>query len=89
MKPKSIQMPAGSTLSDAKRAALKQSKMHPGWYITVFSCFGLFLSFKNRLHVFDPTDSALGCDWYCKGGKVKVFTTAQRIADDLATPTMS
>lgn len=73
--------------TEAKVEAINLSNLNPGKYITVRPCFGLIASIKTRLHVFDPSDSAYG--WYVLNGKVKAFTSRQKIADQNATPIMS
>jgi len=76
-----------TTENEAKAEAIAISKQNPGKYVTVSACFGLLASIKNRLHVFDPSDSTFG--WYVLNGKVKTFTESQKIADWQATPQMS
>ena len=75
------------TIKSAKLAASKISEEHPGMYVTVFACFGLYLSCHKRLNVFAPSDSYIKSYWL--NGKEKPFTRKQKIANDLATPTMS
>jgi len=78
-----------ATIDEAKVAAAKYSAAHPKVYVTVESCFGLYLGAEKRLHVFAPTDnSLLGINGYWKRGKFKPFTAAQKQADQDATPTM-
>ena len=73
--------------NEAKVEAVQLSKLNPGKYITIRPCFGLIASIKSRLHVFDPSDSAYG--WYVLNGKIKPFTSCQKIADQNATPLMA
>lgn len=80
-------IPAGNTPAEARATALKLSRANPGMYVTIFSCFGAYCSIHKRLHVNAPTDSWGNSYWL--NGKEKPFTEAQRIADQLATPTMS
>lgn len=78
-------IPAGNTLPEAKRIAQAYSKEHPESYVTLFACFGLYLSATKRLHVNAPADSIGDCYW--KAGIEKPFTESQRIQDQLHTPT--
>ena len=71
----------------AKREAVAISKKHPGKYVTIHNCFGLYAGLHSRLCVFAPSDSI--ADWYVLNGKLKPFTERQRIADQNASPTMS
>jgi hypothetical protein len=75
------------TVKDARAAALKASQKNPKIYVTVFACFGLYLSCKNRLNVFDPTDNYIKSYWL--NGKEKPFSEKQIIADQQAQPMMS
>ena len=75
------------TLDNARKEALEQSKANPTKYYTLFAAFGVFIDEKKRLHVNDPSDSFHHS--YFKAGKEKKFTTAQIIADQIATPYMS
>ena len=77
---------AADTLEDSKVMAERVSRQNPGKYITLYSCFGLFIEVASRLSVHAPSDSVGGCYWL--NGKEKRFTEAQRIADQQATPTL-
>ena len=68
-----------------KATAVKISLDNPGKYITLYAQFGLFAQIDTRLHVFAPTDSCR--DWYALNGKVKPFSKAQKLTDELMTPT--
>ena len=81
-----MQAMKATTESEAKKEAKQISQDNNG-YVIVHNTFGLFASVSKRLHVFAPSDSIF--DWYAHNGHIKQFTTKQRIADDLATPTMS
>ena len=78
---------AGKTEAEAKAFAMQASIDHPKKYVTLYAQFGIFCSIKNRLHVFDPTDSLFGVYWL--NGKEKPFTKKQKVACDRATPTMN
>ena len=75
--------------AEAKVELTALSLEMPGMYLTPVVCFGLFYSASKRLHVNAPTDEPPGWRWYVLNGKVKGFTEAQVIADELATPTLS
>ena len=72
--------------ADALAECVQISKENPGQYVTVTACFGLFATLTPRLHVFAPGDSPFG--WYVLNGKAKLFTSAQKVADQNATPMM-
>ena len=74
------------TVSEAVKDAIKLSKANPKLYYTLYDCFGIFIAEHKRLNIFAPTDSFYKA--YFKGGKEKLFTEAQRIADQNATPFM-
>ena len=79
-------------LDDARIAALDYSRRHPRAYVTIGSCFGWIVESHKRLNVHAPSDAKhwsgqTGTYWL--NGKEKPFTTAQRVADQNATPTMS
>lgn len=78
---------AGTNAAEARATALKLSRANPGMYVTIFSCFGAYCQMDKRLHVNAPTDSWGNSYWL--NGVEKPFTPAQRIADQLVTPTMS
>ena len=79
---------AGHNMVDAKAAAAKYSKKNPRVYVTLSSLFGTaYIHEDKHLHVFAPS-SSIG-DVYWKAGKEKPFTSAQKIADQNATPHMS
>lgn len=78
---------AAKNETEARAECVKLSQEHPERYITPFTCFGLFVSIDKRLHVFAPTDAVF--DWYVLNGRVKPFTSKQKIADTLATPLLS
>lgn len=80
-------IPAGNTLDEARAFAARLSLERPGMYVTLYACFGIFAKAEKRLHTFAPSDS-IG-DSYWLNGKEKPFTSAQRIADQNATPTLS
>lgn len=80
-------IPAGTNATEARATALKLSRANPGMYVTIFSCFGAYCHMGKSLHVNAPTDSWGKSYWL--NGVEKPFTSAQRLADDLATPTMS
>ena len=78
------------TLAEARTAIRKLSNAHPKQYFIIVNEFGWLIDSKKRLHVFDPTSQGLGASGtYWLNGKEKSFTTAQRIADQNATPLMS
>ena len=81
-----IEMKA-KTEAAAKKEAVKRSESNGGKYVLVISCFGAFMVEHKRLNVFAPTDSCFG--WYALNGKVKNFTGAQVVADQIATPAMA
>jgi|TARA_R110000744_G_scaffold7113_3_gene24387 hypothetical protein len=72
---------------DAKAEAVKLSLSNPGLYVKISACFGLFADLHKRLNVFAPTDTPF--NWYVLNGKIKTFTNAQVVADQIATPMMS
>ena len=74
------------TEAEAKEAAVKRSMDNGGQYVIVVPCFGLFLSESKNLNVFAPTDTPFS--WYCLNGKVRTFTSCQKIADQNATPVL-
>ena len=76
-----------NNIEAAKTEAREYSIDNPTKYITLVSCFGLFIESKSRLHVNEPTDSAINTYWL--NGIEKKFTNKQCIADQIATPTMS
>lgn len=78
---------AGKTLDEARAFAKLLSFKNPGKYVTLYSCFGIFAKLSDRLHVHEPSDSIVNHYWL--NGMVKPFTSAQGLADQLATPTMS
>jgi hypothetical protein len=75
-----------NTVEDARAAALKTSQENPKMYVTIYACFGLFISCHKRLNVFAPTDSYIKSYWL--NGTEKPFSQKQIIADQIATPTM-
>ena len=77
---------AGKNESEAKKFAKDYSEKHPKLYVTLFTCFGIFLNTSKRLDVFAPSDSLFNTYWL--NGKEKSFTTKQKIADEKATPTL-
>ena len=77
---------AGNNEREAKQFAKEYSLKNPKVYVTLFSCFGIFLNTSKRLNVFAPSDSLFGVYWF--NGKEKAFTTKQKIADEKATPTL-
>ena len=78
---------AGGNLIEARATALKVSKAYPGKYITLYSCFGAYVSISDRLNVNAPGDSFHHSYWL--NGKEKPFTESQIIQDQIHTPTMS
>jgi len=79
-----------TTMKGIKSEAISISKKNPGMYVLVHNTFGLFAGLSKKLHVHAPGDVAtlLGIDWYVLNGKVKMFSTNMRIADEKATPMM-
>ena len=77
---------AGKSEAEAKQFAKEYSLKNPGVYVTLFACFGIFLSTSKQLNVYEPSDSLF--DVYWLNGKEKSFTTKQKIADERATPTL-
>ena len=77
---------AGQNLKTAKQFAMQLSKNNPNKYIMLVACFGIFAVVHNRLNVFAPSDSC--CKSYWLNGKEKKFTTAQKVADQNATPNL-
>ena len=59
---------------------------HPGKYVLIVAAFGLHATVSARLNIFAPDDSYFG--WYIQDGKVRQFTTKQKIAAQNATPTL-
>lgn len=55
---------------------------HPGKYILAVPCFGLYAEIHNRLNVHSPGDTPF--NWYILNGKLKKFSTAQKIAEQNA-----
>ena len=80
-----MQLANSITEPELKLESIELSKDNPGKYITLSSCFGIFLSIKPRLNIFDPSDSCVS--WYALNGSVKQFSNKQKIADYNATPT--
>jgi len=80
-----------TSMKGIKKEAIAISKKNPGMYVLVHNTFGLFADLTKKLHVHAPGDVAilLGIDWYVLNGKVKMFSTKMRIADEKATPMMS
>ena len=78
-----------NTLKEARQVALRLSRANPRLYYTFYSCFGIGISEAKHLHIFAPSDSPMGIDYYFKNGQQKQFTEAQRIADQNATPMMA
>jgi hypothetical protein len=76
----------GKNESEAKKFAKDYSEKHPDLYVTLFSCFGIFLNTSKRLNVFAPSDALFCVYWF--NGKEKPFTAKQKIADERATPTL-
>ena len=72
---------------EAKAEAVVVSKKNPGTYVFAFACFGLYVSITSKLHVHAPSDSCF--TWYVLNGSIKTFTTAQKCANEQATPSMS
>lgn len=79
-------IPAGKNETEAKQFAKEFSLKNKGHYVTLYSCFGLFLNHSKRLNVFAPSDSLFGVYWL--NGIEKPFTTKQKIADEKSTPTL-
>ena len=77
------------SLKEVRADGIKLSRANPKLYYTLFTSFGLYLEASKRLHIFAPDDAPMGIDYYFKNGKQKQFTSAQRIASQNATPTMS
>ena len=59
---------------------------HPGKHVVIVAAFGLYATVSARLNVFAPDDSYFG--WHVRNGKVRQFTTKQKIAAQNATPTL-
>lgn len=78
-----------NTVAEAKECAKRCSIQNPGQYITITSCFGLFLNIAKRLHVFAPSDAPAAFKCYWLNGVEKPFTTAQKINDQINTPQMA
>jgi hypothetical protein len=62
------------------------SNDHPGQYVVITAAFGLHATVSARLNIFAPDDSYFG--WHVRNGKVRQFTTKQKIAAQNATPTL-
>ena len=62
------------------------SNDHPGKYVLIVAAFGLHATVSARLNIFAPDDSYFG--WHVRNGKVRQFTTKQKIAAQNATPTL-
>ena len=77
---------AGKNEAEAKANALQASIDNKGQYVTLYSCFGIFMKISKSLHVFDPSDSLFGVYWL--NGKEKPFTLAQQIKDEQSTPSI-
>lgn len=73
--------------AEAKSEAIQLSNENPGMYITITATFGLYASLAKRLHTFAPSDSVFA--WYVLNGTIRQFSSAQRIADQNATPKRS
>lgn len=80
-------IPAGKNETEAKQFAKEFSLENEGQYVTLFACFGLFLSHSKYLKVHAPSDSLFGVYWL--NGIEKSFTTKQKIADEQSTPTLN
>lgn len=78
---------AGSNEAEARANALQASIANPSQYVTLYTCFGVFMKISKSLHVFDPSDSLFGVYWL--NGKEKSFTKAQKIKDEQSTPSMT
>ena len=59
---------------------------HPGKYVLIVAAFGLHATVSARLNIFAPDDSYFG--WHVRNGKVRQFTTRQKIAAQNSTPTL-
>ena len=81
-----IQGAKNMTEQDIQGEAIKISREHPNQYVILVTAFGLFASLSKRLHVFAPDDSHF--NWYALNGKIRLFTSSQRIAAQNATQTM-
>ena len=81
------------SVKDAVAGATRYSAAHPDVYVRLGSCFDIHLVIERRLHIFAPSDSPwwLPDEWrgYWRGGKFRLFTSAQNIADEQATPLMA
>ena len=77
---------AGKTKEEAVKFAKEASIENPDCYVTLFSCFGIFVKIHKRLNVFGPSDSLFGIYWL--NGKEKTFTAKQKIAAEKATPSL-
>lgn len=73
----------------ARAEAKEISRQHPGKYVTIRTCFGLFVSISDRLHVFAPSDAHAAFKFYYLNGIEKPFSKAQTIRDQNLTPTMN
>lgn len=78
---------AGRTLRAAKAFAAQRSLEHPGKYVTLYACFGLYAQMSSSLHVFAPSDSVGGVYWL--NGLERPFTDSQHGEDQRATPALS
>lgn len=75
------------TAEAAKAKANEVSLARPGCYVIIVNDFGYCLSVSKRLNVFAPSDAAIKSYWL--NGTEKPFTSAQKIADQNATPVLS
>ena len=80
-------IPAGKSEKQAKQFAKDFSILNKGEYVTLFSCFGIFLNHSKNLNIFAPSDSLFGVYWLIV--IEKPFTTKQKIADEQNTPTLN
>jgi len=62
------------------------SNDHPNQYVIVVAAFGLYTAVSKRLNIFAPDESYFS--WYVRNGKVRQFTTKQKISAQNATPTL-
>ena len=81
------------TLEAAVAQAESYSHQNPTVYVRIGAAFDIHLIVEKRLHVFAPSDTPwwLPDAWrgYWHNGKFRLFTLAQTIADQQATPTMA
>ena len=75
------------TEQDASVEVMALSKKAPGVYFLVHADFGLVVSTHKRLPPQAVGDTPF--DWYVLNGKARTFTEGQRVANDLATPSLS